>query len=148
MNLKAQIESDAKIALKARQTERVGVLRLILAAIKQVEIDEKKDLTETDLVTVLQKMVKQRRESIKQFEKAGRTDLSRIEEKEIEVVEHYLPNMLADAEIKVIIENVKAQINATSIKDMGIMMAELKKQLGGKADMAAVSLLVKQHLTG
>ena len=147
LDLKVKIESDAKVALKARNTEKLGVLRLILAAIKQVEIDEQKDLTEIELINILQSMVKQRKDSIAQFQKADRLELVKIEEFEIEVLNSYLPEMLPEDQIRVFVDNVKRQLNAESIRDMGQVMAELKTQLAGRADMAKVSAIVKEQLS-
>ncbi len=144
--LKARIQEDMKLAMKSGEKARLGVIRLILAAIKQVEVDTRKDLSEADVIGIMTKMVKQRRDSISQFEAAARQDLADQEAFEIGIIHDYLPQMLNEAEI---LSEIDAQIlntGAAGPKDMGKLMAALKTALHGRADMSQVSALVKQRL--
>ena len=146
MSLKDRITQDVKDAMRAKDKPRLATLRLITAAIKQREVDERIELDDTQVTLVLDKMVKQRRESIVQFEKAGRDDLIAIENSELEIIIPYLPEQLGEDEINALIDAALEQTGASSIKDMGKVMGQLKPQLQGKADMGAVSALIKAKL--
>jgi len=146
MSLKDRITQDVKDAMRARDKPRLATLRLITAAIKQREVDERIELDDTQVTLVLDKMVKQRRESIVQFEKAKRDDLIVIENNELEIIIPYLPEQLGEDEINALIDAALEQTGASSIKDMGKVMGQLKPQLQGKADMGAVSALIKARL--
>jgi len=146
MSLKDRITQDVKDAMRAKDKPRLATLRLITAAIKQREVDERIELDDTQVTLVLDKMVKQRRESIVQFEKAGRDDLITIENNELEIITPYLPEQLGEDEIIALIDAALEQTGASSIKDMGKVMGQLKPQLQGKADMGAVSALIKSRL--
>ena len=146
MSLKDRINQDVKDAMRARDKPRLGTLRLITAAIKQREVDERIELDDTQVTMVLDKMVKQRRESIVQFEKAGRDDLITIENNELEIITPYLPEQLGEDEINALIDAALEQTGASSIKDMGKVMGQLKPKLQGKADMGAVSAMIKAKL--
>jgi len=148
MSLKDRINQDVKDAMRAKDKPRLATLRLITAAIKQREVDERIELDDTQVTLVLDKMVKQRRESIVQFEKAGRDDLIAIENSELEIIIPYLPEQLGEEEIVALIDAALEQTGASSIKDMGKVMGQLKPQLQGKADIGAVSQMVKQRLAG
>jgi uncharacterized protein YqeY len=137
-----------KTAMRAKDSARLSAIRLILAAIKQKEVDERVELTDADVVGILEKMIKQRRESIAQFEKAARNDLADAEKFELGVLSGYLPQQLGEAEIQKEINSVIAEVGASGVKDMGKVMAALKPRLAGKADMAKVSALVKSRLSG
>ena len=137
-----------KAAMRARDAARLSAIRLLIAAIKQKEIDERVDLGDADVLSVIEKMLKQRRESIVQFEKAARTDLVDAEKFEVGVLSAYLPQQLGDAEIQKEINSIISETGASGIKDMGKVMAALKPRLAGKADMAKVSGLVKGRLSG
>ena len=134
--------------MRARDAARLSAIRLLLAALKQREVDERIVLTDADVLSVIEKMLKQRRESIVQFEKAARTDLAEAEKFEVGVLSAYLPQQLGEAEIQKEIQSVIAETGASGIKDMGKVMAALKPRLAGKADMAKVSGLVKGRLSG
>ena len=137
-----------KTAMRAKDAPRLSAVRLILAAIKQREVDERKELTDADVVAVLEKMVKQRRESIAQYEQASRKDLADVEKFELELLSGYLPQQLGDAEIQQEVAKALGESGASGIKDMGKVMALLKPRLAGKADMGKVSNLVKSKLSG
>jgi len=137
-----------KTAMRAKDSARLSAIRLILAAIKQKEVDERVELTDADVVGILEKMIKQRRESIVQFEKAARNDLADAEKFELGVLSGYLPQQLGDAEIQKEINSVIAEVGASGVKDMGKVMAALKSKLAGRADMGKVSALVKARLSG
>ena len=137
-----------KSAMRAKDAARLSAIRLILAAVKQKEVDERIELTDADVVSILEKMIKQRRESIAQFEKAARTDLADAEKFELGVLSGYLPQQLAEAEIQAQVDAAVAQTGASGIKDMGKVMAALKPRLAGRADMGKVSALVKSRLAG
>lgn len=145
--LKNRIQEDMKIAMRAKDSERLGVIRLLLAAIKQREVDERIDLTDVDIINIINKMVKQRLDSSSQFQVANRTDLVAKEQKEIEILNHYLPQQLSEAEIDIAIQTAIAKTHAKSMQEMGKVMALLKEQLAGKADIAKVSAKVKSILT-
>jgi uncharacterized protein YqeY len=146
MSLKDRILQDVKDAMRARDKPRLATIRLITAAIKQREIDERIELDDEQVLVVLDKMVKQRRESIAQFEKAGRDDLIAQEASELELIQEYLPEQLGEDEINSLIEAAMEQTGASSIKDMGKVMGQLKPKLQGRADMGAVSALIKARL--
>ena len=133
--------------MRAKDSARLSAIRLILAAIKQKEVDERVELTDADVVGILEKMIKQRRESIAQFEKAARNDLADAEKFELAVLSGYLPKQLGEAEIQKEINSVVAELGASGVKDMGKVMAALKARLAGKADMGKVSTLVKTRLS-
>jgi uncharacterized protein YqeY len=137
-----------KTAMRARDSARLSAIRLILAAIKQKEVDERVEVTDADVVGILEKMIKQRRESIAQFEKAARNDLADAEKFELQVLSGYLPQQLGEAEIQKEINSVIAEVGASGVKDMGKVMAALKSRLAGRADMGKVSALVKARLSG
>ncbi|MBS4050574.1 GatB/YqeY domain-containing protein [Methylomonas rivi] len=141
--LKERIKDDMKASMKNGDKARLGVIRMMLAAIKQVEVDERVELGDDRVLVVLDKMLKQRRESIKQFRDANRIDLAEIEEAEVRVIQDFLPQALTEAEIDVMVANAIAEVGATSIKDMGAVMAILKPQMQGRADMAVVSGRIK-----
>ena len=148
MSLKSAITDDMKTAMRAKDTARLSTIRLLLAAIKQREVDERIELDDAAVVGVIEKMLKQRRESIAQFEKGGRTDLADKEKAEVRVLSAYLPAQMSDAEIQKQIDSVVSETGASSAKDMGKVMAALKARLAGKADMGKVSALVKAKLSG
>jgi len=137
-----------KTAMKAGDKRRLGAVRLILAAIKQREVDERKELTDPEVLAVLEKMLKQRRDSISQYEQAGRTDLAEQEAFEVAVIQGYMPAALGDAEIAALIEEAIATTGAKAMADMGKVMAIVKPKIQGRADMGAVSARVKQRLAG
>ena len=146
--LKDQIQSDMKVAMKAGDKTRLGVIRLILAAVKQREVDERIELDDTQVLAVLDKMVKQRRDSISQYSAAGRQDLADVEQFEIEVIQAYLPAALSEAEIAGLVTEAIAETGAAAASDMGKVMAILRPKVQGRADMGAVSALVKRQLAG
>jgi len=148
MPLKDRIQDDMKSAMKARETQRLSAIRLLLAAIKQREVDERKDLGDADIVSVIEKMMKQRRDSIAQYASANRKDLADQEAFELNLLAGYLPKQLSDAEIAVEVEGAVAQTGAKGAADMGKVMGLLKGKLAGRADMAKVSALVKSRLAG
>jgi uncharacterized protein YqeY len=136
-----------KAAMRARDAARLSTVRLLLAAMKQKEVDERIELGDAEVLAILEKMVKQRRESIAQFEKAGRQDLVDKEKAEIDVLAAYLPQKMGDAELAAAVSAAVAESGASGIKDMGKVMAVLKPRLAGRADMGAVSALVKTRLS-
>ncbi len=146
-DLKLSITADMKTAMKAGDKERLGTIRLILSAIKQQEVDTRKDLSDTDIIALLDKMTKQRRESIEQYTKAGRDDLAAKEESELEVIREYLPSQLSEAEIADLIDEAIRSTGAESMRDMGKVMGILKPQMQGRADMSTVSGLIKDRLS-
>jgi uncharacterized protein YqeY len=146
--LKDRITDDMKTAMKGGDKPRLGVIRLILAAIKQIEVDERIELDDTRVLSVLDKMVKQRRDSITQYENAGRTELADQEKFEIGIIQEYLPEQLAEADIAALIDEAIQATGAASMKDMGKLMGMLKPKLQGRADMGAVSAQIKQKLSG
>jgi uncharacterized protein YqeY len=148
MSLKVQISEDMKASLRAREARRLSALRLVLAAIKQREVDERRDMSDADVVAILEKMVKQRRESITQFRAGGRDDLARIEEFELELVQGYLPPPLTGAEIDLAVAAAIAETGAMGTADMGKVMALIKARLAGRADLSKVSAAVKAKLAG
>ena len=146
MTLKTRITDDMKDAMRAHQAERLSTIRLLLAAIKQREVDERKELTDADILAVLDKMVKQRRDSITQFEAGKRMDLVAKEQAEVAVLQEYLPQALTDAEIDTAIDEAIAATGAAGAAGMGKVMAALKAKLAGRADMTVVSAKVKAKL--
>jgi uncharacterized protein YqeY len=146
MSLKNQITEDMKSAMKAGDKDRLKVVRLIMAAIKQVEVDTRNELDDAGVLGVLEKMVKQRRDSVEQFEKGGREDLAAIERAEIEVIQAYLPEQLSADEIAALVDEVIAATGAESIRDMGKVMGQIKAKAAGRADMGAVGATVKERL--
>jgi Uncharacterized conserved protein len=148
MSLKQQLIDDMKAAMKAGEKDRLAVIRLINAAIKQREVDERIELDDAAVLAVLEKMVKQRKDSVSQFEAASREDLAAIERAEIVVIEAYLPAKLGEAEILSAIEAAIAATGATGPADMGKLMGVLKPRLAGQADMGQVSALIKKKLAG
>jgi uncharacterized protein YqeY len=146
MSLKNQIQEDVKTAMRAREKERLSVLRLITAAIKQREVDERIDLDDEQVLVVLDKMVKQRRESLEQFEKAAREDLVAQERFELEILQGFLPEPLSDAELAELIRAAITESGASSIRDMGSVMNVLRPNVQGRADMKVVSQAVKNQL--
>ena len=147
MALKDRITEDMKSAMRAGEKERLGTIRLVLAAIKQREVDERITLDDGQVLSVLEKMIKQRREAITQFESGGRADLVAKESAEIEVLQQYLPAPLSDAEIEALIAEAIAATGAASIKDMGKVMAAVKPKAQGRTDMGALSARIKQRLS-
>ena len=148
MKLKERIVEDMKAALRAKEAARLSALRLLLAAIKQREVDERVELDDAEVVAVIDKMLKQRRDSISQFQSAGRKDLVAAEEHEVQVLTGYLPARLSPAEIEATVARAIAVAGAKSAQDMGKVMSSLKRELTGRADMAEVSALVKSKLAG
>ena len=146
MSMKQQLTEDMKAAMKAGEKHKLGVIRLINAAIKQKEVDERVELDDTAVIAVLDKMVKQRKDSVTQFVAADREDLAEIERAEIVVIEAYLPAKMGEAEIVAAIQAAIAETGATGAADMGKLMGALKPKLAGQADMGLVSKLVKQQL--
>ena len=146
--LKNRITADMKDAMRAKDKQRLGAIRLILAATKQREVDERIVLTDADVLAILDKMVKQRRDSISQFDKAGRDDLSAQEQVELDLIQTYLPQPLSDAEISALIEQAMADTGAVGMQDMGKVMGWLKPKLQGRADIGKVSGQIKQKLAG
>lgn len=148
MSLKDRINDDVKVAMRGGDARRRDALRLLLAALKQREVDERKELGDADVVAVIERMIKQRRESIAQFEKGGRTDLAQNEQFEIGLFQAYMPQALSDAEIEAAVAEAVAASGAQAPSDMGKVMGLLKGRLAGKADMSRVSALVKARLAG
>ena len=148
MSLKQKLIDDMKAAMKAGQKETLAVIRLINAAIKQKEVDERIELDDAAVLAVLEKMVKQRKDSITQYEAAKREDLAAVERAEMAVIETYLPAKLGEAEVLAAIKNAIAQTGASGPADMGKLMGVLKPRLAGQADMGQVSALVKKALAG
>ncbi|HTV50375.1 MAG TPA: GatB/YqeY domain-containing protein [Steroidobacteraceae bacterium] len=146
MSLKDRITDDMKAAMRSGDKERLSAVRLILAAIKQREVDERISLDDPQVLAVLDKMMKQRRESIAQFESGGRSDLVAKESAELAVLQGYLPAQLSEAELDTLIDTAMRSTGATSIKDMGKVMGVLKPQVQGRTDMGALSARIKQKL--
>ncbi len=147
MTLKSRILDDMKNAMRAQEKEKLGVIRLIQAAIKQYEVDERKDVDDNQVLIILEKMLKQRRESIAQFEQAHRDDLVKQEKFEMELIQAYMPQPLSENEITDIIKSAIVKTGAKTMQDMGKIMAEIKPLLFGRADMSAVSAKIKQQLS-
>lgn len=146
-DLKTQIQDDMKEAMRAKDSARLGTIRLLMAAVKQVEIDSMKKLDDEGVMTVLNKMIKQRRESIVQFEAAARQELADKEKAEITILQAYLPEQMSEADVDKEIKAALAETAATSIKDMGKVMAILKTKLAGRTDMGSLSEKIKKHLS-
>ncbi len=146
MSLKNQITEHMQDAMRAKDTARLGAIRLLLAAIKQREVDERIELTDADVISVIEKMLKQRRDSIAAFESANRTDLADIEKYEVSVLQTYMPKQMSDAEISAIIDQVITDSGAQGAKDMGKVVGLVKPLVAGMADMGKVSGLIKAKL--
>ena len=146
MSLKQRLTDDMKAAMKGGDKERLGVIRLVNAAIKQREVDERIVLDDAQVLAVLEKMLKQRKDSVTQYESAGREDLAAVERFEMGVIEGYLPAQLPDAEVEAIIAKAIGDAGASSAKDMGKVVGLVKPQVAGRADMGKVSALIKQKL--
>jgi len=146
MSLKGQITEDMKSAMKAGEKDRLKVVRLILAAIKQIEVDTRKELDDAAVLGVITKMVKQRRDSVEQFENGNREDLAAIERAEILVLQTYLPEQLSADEIAAMVDEVIQVTGAAGIRDMGKVMGQIKAKAAGRADMGAVSAVIKERL--
>ena len=145
--LKKSITDDMKLAMKAKDKQALKAIRMILGAIKQKEVDERIELDDAQVMAVIQKMVKQRKDSISQFSDAGRTDLVEVEEAELVVINSYMPEQLSDEEVSVAVDEAITNSGADSMKDMGKLMGMLKSQLDGQADMGLVSRLIKDKLS-
>ena len=148
MSLKARITEDMKVAMKAKDTARLSAVRLLLAAIKQREVDERKEMADAEVLAVIEKMLKQRRDSIAQYEAAARQDLADIEKFEVGVLSGYMPQQLSDDDIAREVQAVIAAVGAAGPADMGKVVGILKPKLQGRADMGKVSALVKARLAG
>ena len=148
MSLKDQITEDMKAAMRAKDTERLGTIRLLLAAMKQKEVDERVTLDDAAVIAIVDRLIKQRKDSISQFTAAGRTDLADKEGAELKVLEAYLPQRLGADEIDAAVRAIVAALGASGPGDMGKVMGAVKQQLAGQADMALVSAAVKRALTG
>jgi len=146
MSLKVRIQDDMKTAMKARETARLAAIRLLLAACKQIEVDQRIELDDAAIIAVIDKMLKQRRDSVTQYDAAQRTDLADKERFEMDVLSAYLPQALSEAEIDTLIEQAVAESGAVSIAGMGKVMAILKPQMAGRADMAVGSARIKTRL--
>ena len=147
-SLKQRINEDMKSAMRAKETLRLGTIRLLLAAIKQREVDERIELDDAAISSIIEKLIKQRRDSISQFQTAGRQDLVDGEQAELAILQSYLPEPLPPAEVDAAVTAAIAESGATSVKDMGKVMVLLKTRLAGRADMGQVSALIKAKLTG
>lgn len=148
MSLKAHITDDMKTAMRAHDKPRLGVIRLILAAIKQQEVDTRQELDDTAVLAILDKMIKQRRESIRQYSDAGRTDLADQESFEVGIIQTYMPQPLTEAELETLIAQGIQETGATSVREMGKVMNWLKPKAQGRTDMGKVSGLIKARLGG
>ncbi len=148
MTLKERITEDMKAAMRSGEKDRLATIRLIMAGIKQREVDERITLDDAQVLSVLEKMIKQRREAIVQFESGGRADLVAKESAEVAVLQGYMPSQLSDAEVDALISEAIASTGAASVKDMGKVMAAVKAKAQGRADMGAVSARIKQKLQG
>jgi uncharacterized protein len=148
MQLRERVTEDVKLAMKGRETERLGTLRLLTAAMKQREVDERITLDDAGVVAVIEKMLKQRKDSVSQYEKAGRQDLADAEKREMAILQAYLPQQLTEAEVAAIVAEAVAATGAAGPSDMGKVMAIVKPKVAGRADMGEVSKLVKAKLSG
>ena len=148
MSLKARVTDDMKTAMRAKDAARLGTIRLLLAAIKQKEVDERIELDDAAVSSIVEKLIKQRKDSISQFQAAGRDDLVAAEQAELVVLQAYLPEQLSAAEVEAAIVAAIAESGASSAKDMGKVMGLLKPRLAGRADMGQVSALIKARLAG
>ena len=147
MSLKEQITEDMKNAMRAKETGRLGTIRLLLAAMKQREVDERIELDDEAVIAIVEKLIKQRKDSISQFQAAGRDDLVAIENAELVVLQAYMPAQMSEAEVAAVVAEAVAQVGATGAQDMGKVMGIVKPKLAGKADMGIVSAQVKAALT-
>jgi uncharacterized protein YqeY len=147
MSLKEQITEDMKNAMRAKDTGRLGTIRLLLAAMKQKEVDERIELDDAAVIAIVEKLIKQRKDSISQFQAAGRDDLVAIENAELVVLQAYMPAQMSEAEVAAVVAEAVAQVGATGPQDMGKVMGIVKPKLAGKADMGVVSAQVKAALT-
>ena len=147
MSLTSEIQADMRSAMKSKNANLVSTIRLLLAAIKQQEIDKREQLTDSDVLTIVERLVKQRRESIQIYTEAGRNDLASKESAELEILTIYLPKQLSDEEVELIIQETLSSLDAREPKDMGKVMAALKTQLSGKADLSRVSTRVRELLS-
>ena len=147
MSLTSEIQADMRSAMKSKNADLVSTIRLLLAAIKQQEIDKREQLTDSDVLTIVERLVKQRRESIQIYTEAGRNDLASKESAELEILTIYLPKQLSDEEVELIIQETLSSLDAREPKDMGKVMAALKTQLSGKADLSRVSTRVRELLS-
>jgi uncharacterized protein YqeY len=147
MSLTSKIQADMRSAMKSKNADFVSTIRLLLAAIKQQEIDKREQLTDSDVLTIVERLVKQRRESIQIYTEAGRNDLASKESAELEILTIYLPKQLSDEEVELIIQETLSSLDAREPKDMGKVMAALKTQLSGKADLSRVSTRVRELLS-
>ena len=147
MTLKSRVTEDMKAAMRAKDSQRLGALRLLLAAIKQREVDERRELADADVLATIEKMIKQRRDSISQFEAGGRQDLAQSEAFEVSLLQTYLPSQLSDTEVEAAVAAAIAEAGAAGPQAMGKVMVLLKAKLVGRADMSRVSALVKSRLT-
>ena len=147
MSLKQQITDDMKTAMRAKDTARLGAIRLLLAAMKQREVDERIELTDADVVAIIEKMNKQRRDSISQYEAAGRQDLADVEKFEMTVLAAYMPQQMSEAEVVAAVAETIAATGVTGPQDMGKVMGAIKPKLAGRADMGKVSALIKAQLS-
>ncbi|MCL4471342.1 MAG: GatB/YqeY domain-containing protein [Sulfuricella sp.] len=148
MSLRLQIAEDMKSAMRAKDAPRLAAIRLLMAAIKQREVDERVELSDDQVISVIEKMLKQRRDSISQYESAGRQDLADVEKFEVSVLQNYLPQPLSESEIDALLAAAIASSGAAGVKDMGKVMAIVKPQMAGRADMGKVSALIKAKLGG
>jgi len=148
MSLKAQIQEDMKTAMREKNAQKLGTIRLLTAAMKQKEVDERVELTDEMIVAIIEKMLKQRRDSISQYESAGRQDLADQEKFELNLLQGYMPAQLSAQEVEAEVAAAIAATGAAGPQDMGKLMGLLKPKLAGKADMAAVSALIKKKLAG
>ncbi|MDP3844267.1 MAG: GatB/YqeY domain-containing protein [Oxalobacteraceae bacterium] len=147
MGLKQQITEDMKAAMRAKDSVKLGAIRMLTAAIKQKEVDERIEVTDAHVLAIVEKMIKQRKDSISQFEAGGRQDLADIEKTELAILSVYMPAALSDAEVQAAVAAAIAEVGAAGPQDMGKLMAVLKPKLAGRADMTAVSALVKAALS-
>ncbi len=148
MALREQLNEDIKVSMKAREAEKLGALRLLLAAVKQREVDERVPLDDAGVIAVIEKMMKQRKDSIEQFEKAARQDLADKEKFEISILQAYMPQQLLEAEVGAIVAEAIAATGAKAPSDMGKVMGAVKPRVAGRADMGKVSALIKSKLAG
>ena len=148
MSLKLRITDDMKAAMRAKETARLGTIRLLLAAVKQKEVDERTELDDAAVSSIVEKLIKQRKDSISQFQAAGRADLVAAEQAELGVLQAYLPEQLSASEVEAMVDAAIAETGASSARDMGKVMGLLKPRLAGRADMGQVSALIKARLAG
>ena len=147
-SLKSRIQDDIKTAMRARDKDRLGVLRMVSAALKQKEVDERRELEDADVLSIVEKLIKQRRDAAEQYDSGGRPELAEAERAEVEIIAGYLPEQVSDEELDALVAAAVAASGATSMRDMGKVMGQLKGELQGRADMSAVSQKVKAALSG